>query len=142
MKNYKTWLKAATVFQFITAFIHSITLFVTPPPNNESEKRLFELMNTYKFDLGLGFHRTMEEMTFALSACFSLLCLLGGSIIWYLLRKKLDHEIMKGIITINLIVFGICFCLMAIFTFLPPIILTGLTFIFLGISRFTLSREN
>jgi len=142
MKNHVVWLKTAAIFQFITAIIHAITLFVKPPPNNETERQLFTLMDTNKFDFGAGFHRTMGELTLALSACFCLVCLLGGLINWYLIRKKTDTEIIKGIININLVVFGICYGLMATFTFLPPVVLTGLVFLFLIISRLTLRTNS
>jgi hypothetical protein len=141
MKKYATWLKTAAIFQFLAAGIHAVTLFVSQPPNNETEKQLFTLMDTYKLDLGAGFHRTMGELLLVLSACFCLVCLLGGLLNWYLLRKNVAAEIMKGVITINLIVFGICFGLTAAFTFLPPIILTGLIVLFLSFSRFSI-RNN
>lgn len=142
MKKYTTWLKTALVFQFITAIIHATTLFLKPPPANDTEKQLFALMNTYQFDFGAGFHRTIRELTLALSACFCLVCLLGGLLNWFLLRKKVEPEIMKGVITINLIVFGICFGLMAMFTFLAPVVLSGLIFLFLILSRFTITKND
>lgn len=142
MKKYSTWLKTAAVFQLLTAIIHAATLFVSLPPTNETEKQLITLMDTYKFDLGAGFHRTMGEMLLALSACLSLVCLLGGLLNWYLLRKKADQEIMKGVITINLIVFGICLGLVAKFAFLEPIILIGLIVLFLIISRLTIRKNS
>ena len=140
MKKYSTWLKTAAFLQFTAAIIHAVTLFVTPPPNNETEKQLFTLMDTYKFDFGAGFHRTMDELTFTLSACFCLVCLLGSLLNWYLLRKKVEPEIMQGVITINLLVFGILFGLTATFAFLLPIILSGLIFLFLIFSRLTMTR--
>src|SRR4051812_23820985 len=121
MKKYSTWLKTAAILQLIAAIIHAVTLFLTLPPNNETEKQLFTLMDTYKLDFGAGFHRTMGELIFALSACFCLVCLLGSLLNLYLLRKKVDPEIMKGVITINLVVFGILFGLTAAFAFLMPI---------------------
>ena len=36
---------------------------------------------------------------------------------------------MKGILAINVAIFGVCFLVMAVFTFLPPIVCTGLIFI-------------
>ena len=134
------WLKMTAILQLIAAVIHAITIFVTLPPNNETEKQLFALMDTYRFDFGAGFHRTMNELVLALSACFCLVCLLGSLLNWYLLRKKVDPEIMKGVITINLLVFGILFGLTATFAFLLPIILSGLIFLFLIFSRFTIIR--
>src|SRR5215813_10768491 len=98
MQNYKTWLKTASVFQFLTALFHTATLFVTPTPNNETEKQLYNLMSTYKFDFGAGFHRTMDEMILALSTCLSLLCMLAGLINFYLMRKRVGTDIMKGVI--------------------------------------------
>ncbi|MDB5232278.1 MAG: hypothetical protein JWN76_3083 [Chitinophagaceae bacterium] len=140
MKKYAAWLKTAAIFQLIAAIIHAITLFVTLPPNNETEKQLFNLMDTYKFDFGAGFHRTMGDLLFALSACFCLVCLLGSLLNLYLLRKKLEPEIMQGVITINLIVFGILFGLTAAFAFLMPVILSGLIFLFLIFSRLTVTK--
>jgi hypothetical protein len=141
MKKYATWLKTAAIFQFIAAGIHAITLFVSPPPNNETEKKLFTLMDTYKFDLGAGFYRTMGELTLVLSACFCLVCLLGGLLNWYLLRKNVEPEIMKGVISINILVFGILFGLTATFTFLLAIILIGLIVLFLILSRVTIRKN-
>lgn len=141
MGKYTTWLKTAAIFQFIAAIIHSISLFVTLPTNNETEKQLSTLLDTYKFDLGAGFHRTMGEMTLVFSACFCLVCLLGGLLNWHLLRKKAEPEIMKGVITINLIVFGILFGLTAALTFLLPIIQIGLITLFLFLSRSTIHRN-
>jgi hypothetical protein len=142
MKNYTTWLKTAAIFQFIAAGIHVISLFVTLPPSNETEKQLFTLMDNYKLDLGAGFHRTMNELTLVFSACLCLLYLLGGLLNWYLLRKKVEPPIMKGVITINLVIFGICFVLTTIFAFLLPIILTGLIVLFLILSRFTIRKNS
>ncbi len=142
MKSYTTWLKAAAIFQSIFAVIHASTLFIATLPNNETEKQLFTLMDTYRFNFGAGFHRTMGELTLVFSACFCLLYLFGSLINWYLLRKKTHTEIMKGVIIINLIIFGICFGLIAAFAFLLPIILSGLIFMFLIFSRFTIRKSN
>jgi hypothetical protein len=142
LKNYTTWLKTTAIFQFITAVMHAIALFVPLPPKNETEKQLSILMDTYKFDLGAGFHRTMGGMVLALSACFSLVCLLGGLMNFYLLRKKVEPEIFKGVITINLIVFGILSVLVATFAFLPPIILIGLIVLSLVFSRLTIPENS
>ena len=60
----------------------------SPPPNNDTEKQLFTLMDACRFNFGAGFEHTMTEMTLVFSACLSLLCLLGGLLNWYLLSKK------------------------------------------------------
>lgn len=144
MKNYTTWLKAASISQFIFAVIHTLTLFITPPQNNvanETEKQLLKLMDTYQFDFGAGIHRTMNELTFVFSTSLSLLLILSGLINWFLLRKRTDSEVMKGIININLIVFGICFVVVAMYAFHFPIVLSGIIFIFLILARISLRNS-
>lgn len=138
MKNYSFWLKTSSVIQFITAAAHSISFFVTPQPANETEKRFYDLMTSYQFDFGAGFHRSMEQMMTALSVCFPLVCLLGGVVNWYLLYKKVPMDVMKGVLNINIVIFGISFCVMLALTFLPPITLTGLALLTLVISRLTI----
>jgi hypothetical protein len=141
MKKYSLWLTIAAITQFGAAIIHATTLFVSLPPNNETEKQLFTLMDTYKFDFGAGFQRTMGELTLALSACFCLVCLLGGLLNWYLLRKKTSPDIMKGVITINIIVFGIFLGLVTRFAFLIPIVMIGLVVLFLILSRVAIRKN-
>lgn len=129
LKSYRFWLWAAVVVLLLNALIHSMTLFVQPVAQNDTERQLLELLVGYKQDFGAGFKRSMKEIFIALSACFSMLCLLGGLTLGYLLRKQADAWIMKGVVCIHTVVFGICFVVMAVFTFLPPIILTGLIFV-------------
>lgn len=138
LKRYTFWLWMAVVFMFLTAAVHSLSLFVSPEPANEVERQLVNLMKTYQNDFGAGFHPTMGNLFTALSSCFSLLCLLGGLTNAYLLKKRVDARIMKGIIWINLLVFGICFVMMLVFTFLPPIVLTGLIVLFFALAMITI----
>lgn len=140
LKRYTFWLWLAVVFMFLTGAVHSIGLFIRPVPGNEVERQLIELMSTYQNDFGAGFHPTMGDLFTALSSCFSLLCFLGGLTNAYLLKKKVGAEILKGIVCINLLVFSICFVMMLVFTFLPPIVLTGLIALFLMLALITAPR--
>ena len=83
----------------------------------------------------------MKDLFTALSACFSLVCLLGGLTLGFLARKKADVRILKGVVGIHVLVFGICFAVMAVFTFLPPIVLTGLIFISLLMAFLVMPRR-
>jgi hypothetical protein len=142
LKRYTFWLWLAVVFLFLTGLIHSIGLFISPAPANETERQMLDLMMTYKLDLGAGFHKSMWSLFTALSSCFTFLCLLGGLNIAYLLKKKVAPGILKGIVRIHVLVFGVCFVVMVIFTFLPPIVLTGLVVLFLAIGLFTIPSED
>ena len=135
MKNYSIWLRAVAVVQIATALIHSISFIVGPEPSNDTERQIFSLLQSYRFDLGGGFHRVMADLVTGLSMCFTLLYLLGGLMLLYLLKKKVEAGVMKGLVNIYLAIFGFCFLWMTVFTFLPPIILTGLVFVLLVTAR-------
>lgn len=140
LKNYRFWFWLAVVFQFITATLHSISLFVTPEAGNETERQLFELLTTYRFDMGSGFRPTMASLTTALSSCFSLLYAFAGFINAFLLRRR-AHDLISGVLLINVVVFALSFALMAWFTFPPPIVLTGLVFVCLAFALYFRRQE-
>jgi hypothetical protein len=141
LKRYRFWLWLAVVFLFLTALIHATSLFLQPAAQNETERQLFDLLANYRRDFGAGFKRSTNELFTALSACFSLVCLLGGLTLAFLLRKQAEVRIMKGVLGIHVLVFGICFAVMAVFTFLPPIVLTGLIFLSLLLAYFLMLRQ-
>jgi len=141
MKRFTFWLWIAVLFLLLNASLHSLTLFLTPSPANETERQLIDLMLNYKQDMGAGFHRSTQQLFIALSSCFSLLCLLAGLTNIYLLKKKVEVSVVKGLVGIQVLVFGICFGVMLALTFLPPIVLTGLIFFFL-LATFVTARES
>lgn len=134
MRNYKTWWWVAVVLQLATAAIHALSFLNEPVPANDTEKQLIDLMQNYRQNLA-GMAVTMDGLLTALSACFSLLYLFAGLVNAYLLRRCQDDMLLNGILWINLPIFGLCFAVMAAFTFPPPIILTGLVFIFLALAK-------
>lgn len=129
LKRYTFWLSAAVIFQFLTGLIHSISLFITSEPTNETERQLDTLISTYKLELSAGFQPTYSSLFLALSSCFTFLCLFAALTNGYLLFKHTEPNVMKGILGINVVIFGAVFAMMAFFTFLPPIVCTGLIFI-------------
>ena len=141
-KRYTFWLWVAVVLQLLTGASHSLSFFVKPIPTSETERQLLELMANYRMDMGAGIHRSMDQLVTALSACFPLLYLLGALNNIYLLRKRIDVSLVKGLVAIQIVVLGICFGVVAFFTFLPPIVLTGLVFMTLSISYFLMPRSD
>ena len=129
LKRYTFWLKAAVVFQFLSGAIHSLSLFLTPRADDPTEGRMLDLMMTYKMDMGAGFHPTFFNLFIALSSCFTFICFFAALTNGYLLSKHTEPKVMRGIIAINLLIFGVMLGVFAYFTFLLPIICMGLIFI-------------
>lgn len=140
MKTFSFWLKTTAVLQILTALIHSISFFVPPQAVNDTERQLIDLMNTYQSDMGNGFHRSMADLFLSMSICFTLLYLFGGVLNFYLLRKKAGAGLWKGLLHLQLAVFGSAFLVFMALTFLPPIVLTGLVFASLFAARLYVDR--
>lgn len=136
IKKYEFWLLAAAIMQCFTGAMHTLGIVMGSKPSNAEEAELLDLMNSYKMDMGAGFHHTMQDIMTSFSISFALLLFFAAFLTFFLHRQKLDDRTMHGVIIINLIIFLICFVTMAKFTFLPPIICCGLIFIFLLIAWF------
>jgi len=122
-------LVAAVLFQFLAGLTHSITLFVSPEPSSDQERRLSEMINTFKPELGPWFHPTFADLITAFSSCFSFTCLLGALTLGYLIWKHADLSIIRGITLINLFIFGLLLAVTVWFTFILPITLVALIFL-------------
>jgi hypothetical protein len=139
LRSYLFWLRFTFVVQLICAGIHSISLFIGPQPETDTERQMLDLMSI-KNDMGAGFNPSMLDFFLALSSCFTFLYLLGGLINLYLVRRRVDVSLLAGIVNINLIVFTPCFLIMTFMTFLPPVILTGLVTFGLIATRLALPK--
>ena len=139
--KFKFWFTLSSVMQLLTGIMHCIGLIQKLIPENEKEAKLLDLMSQYQFDLGAGFYRSMEDLFNSFSICFAILFLFAAAINLFLSRQKDLKNARKGILLINLIFFFIVFVVMCRFTFLPPIICTGLIVLFLCIGYFKLERE-
>lgn len=129
LKRYTFWFSAAILFQFISGIVHSISLFIAAVPDNETERQMLLLMTTHRMDMGDGFHPTFFNLFTALSACFTFLCIFAALINGHLLLKHTEPNVMKGILAINVAVFGVLFAVTGFLTFSLPIICTGLIFV-------------
>jgi hypothetical protein len=141
VRNFRFFLTTAGIIQVLTGLIHGLSLFISPSASNEKEEQLLELFVNYKQDMGAGYYRSMDELFTSISVCFTLLFLFGGLLNLYLLRKRADAALMTGILTLEVLIYGICFAVMLAYAFLPPIVLSGLVFITLLMSRATLFRN-
>ena len=128
-KRKHTWLWVATIVQYITAALHSTGFFIEAIPANDTEAQLLKLMKTYKLDLGAGFHPSMDNLFMSMSISFTLLCIFGGILNHFLLKRKPEISLLKGLVVIETIIFGLVFVTMVALTFLIPIICTGLIFL-------------
>ena len=130
--NFSFWIWGAVVVQLLTAFFHSLSFIAKSKPANESEKQLLDLMTNYKMNMGGGIRRNFKSIFTGVSICFTLIFILGAALNWYFIRSGISPELWNGILLIQLIVYGAVFLFQVRLTFWPPIIVTGLVFLFLA----------
>ena len=134
MKKYVFWFKLAIGLQLITGLFHSLSFFNSPLPENETERQLFDLMESYYFDFGAGFHHSVNDLMLAFSISLSLLLFFSAALNIFLLKSEVPVSTLRGVVVINLFTYVICFIVMSLLTFLPPIICTGLIMLALSIA--------
>lgn len=140
LKSYRFWLVAAVLFQFLAGATHTVTLFIDPEPTSDQERRLNEMLDTFKPDLGPWFHPTFGDLITAFSSCFTFTCLLGALTLGYLIWKHTGPELLRGITLINLIIFGALLAVTLWFTFILPVTFAVLIFLNLLIGYLVMPR--
>lgn len=132
---------AAVLFQFLDGILHTISLFIPLSGDNETEKQMVTLVTTYRLDMGAGFHPTFFNLFIALSSCMSFLFFFAGLMNGYLLWKHTEASVMRGIIGINLAIFGMLLAVVTYFAFLLPVVCVALVFINLLAAFVLVPRE-
>jgi len=129
-ENFTFWIWSLVIAQLLTAFFHSLSFIAKPKPKNETERQLIDLISNYKPNMGGGIRRSFNQLFIGVSTCFTMVYTFGAIINWYFMQSEIGGETWKGLLLIELICYGILFILMIRFTFWPPIVVTGLVFIF------------
>jgi hypothetical protein len=132
LSNFSFWLWGTIIAQLLTAMFHSLSFIAPAKPRNDTEKQLIELSTKYKIDMGGGIKRSFGHLFIGVSVCFTTIYVLGAALNWYFLKAGITAEVWKGFLLIQLIAYGVVFLLQLKFTFWPPIIVTGLVFLFLA----------
>ncbi len=132
LSTFSFWIWGAIIAQLLSALAHSLSFIAKPRPANETEKQLLDLMTSYKMNMGGGIRRNFKSIFTGVSICFTLIYILGAALNWYFIRSGITPSLWKGILLIELIVFGAVFLFQARLTFWPPIIVTGIVFLFLA----------
>jgi hypothetical protein len=128
--NFFFWIWGLVIAQLLSAFFHSLSFMNKPKPKNDTEKQLIELTSSYKADMGGGIKRSFSQLFIGLSTCFTMVYTFGAALNWYFIKAAISPEIWNGLLLIEVFAYGVLFLLMIRFTFWPPIIVTGLVFIF------------
>jgi hypothetical protein len=129
--NFSFWIWGAIIAMALSALFHSLSFIVKFKPKNDTEKQMINLLDNHKIDMGGGIKKSFAHLFIGVSICFTLIYILGAALNFYFLRSGISPAVWDGFLLIQVIVYGLIFLLQIRFTFWPPILVTGLSFIFL-----------
>jgi hypothetical protein len=127
--SFSFWIWATIIMQVLTAALHSLSFISPAKPQNDTEKQLVDLVKNHKMDMGAGFKRSFGQLFIGVSTSFTIVYIFGAILNWYFLKQGMSLEMWHGLMLIQMIIYGVIFLLQLRYTFLPPIIVTGLVFI-------------
>jgi hypothetical protein len=140
MKLFKIAINASWIFLILTGLLHSLSFIVKQEPSNDTEKQMLDLIQNYQMDLGNGFLRSFHDIYLSMSISFTMLCIFGGILLYYLNKNRISKIAMTGVLNIYLIFYGVLYLAMWKFTFLPPIVCVTFIFLSLVVSRMSIKH--
>ena len=84
----------------LLGLVHTLSLIRDPVPANETERQLFDLMNTYRFNL-MGSMRSMSDLMRGFSMAFTVASIGLGTLDLILARERVG--LLKRIALVNVI---------------------------------------
>jgi len=129
MKKAIVFLKVASYLMILIGLMHSIGHFVQPPPANETEKQLLDLMKNYHILKPGALNRTMFEILRCFSWSFSLFSISMGVLGIFLLRQKIEAKILKKIFFLIFVFVSLFVVVNLRYSILVPIVLYGVSWL-------------
>jgi hypothetical protein len=99
----RLWFRIGCYALIVTSVVHLIGHFSgPPPPANDTERTLLQLLQTYVIDLPGG-GRTFEQLMSGFSLAYSIFMAWIGAIGLMVMRRTGDAGIQRGLARINLL---------------------------------------
>jgi hypothetical protein len=92
--------RAGGLMLVLLGLVHTLSLIRDPVPANETERQLFDLMNTYRFNL-MGSMRSMSDLMRGFSMSFTVASIGLGTLDLILARERAG--LLKRIALVNVI---------------------------------------
>ena len=124
MSLFRTSFLTGVVLQLLTGPVHLIGHFSgPPPPANEDQKLLMELMSVVKQDFGGGFVRSTEDILLGLSLQYSIFIVMVGFANLLAIRMAKETPYLRALCWLNAAFMGILAVNAFVYFFIPPLLL-------------------
>jgi hypothetical protein len=130
--------RAGGVMLVLLGLVHTLSLIRDPVPANETERQLFDLMNTYRFNL-MGSMRSMSDLMRGFSMAFTVASIGLGTLDLILARERVG--LLKHIALVNVIWMAALAGIAWRYFFAAPLSFQVVTLVLFVAAWFTLPAE-
>jgi hypothetical protein len=130
--------RAGGVMLVLLGLVHTLSLIRDPVPANETERQLFDLMNTYRFNL-MGSMRSMSDLMRGFSMAFTVASIGLGTLDLILARERVG--LLKRIALVNVIWMAALVGIALRYFFAAPLSFQVVTLVLFVAAWFTLPAE-
>ena len=133
MRAFRSMFYAGSVVQLISVAVHFFGMSLKHEPASGQEKMLSDLMHTYRFKLGAGFVRTMNDFLTGFGLVYGVFVLFLGLINLFAIRQAGDSRFLRSRCWLNAMCMAVIAAIAFKFFFLPPLLFAFVPFlVFLG----------
>lgn len=111
-----------TVVQLLSVAVHFFGMSRQHAPAGGQEKMLYDLMHTYRFDLGAGFVRTMSDFLTGFGLVYGVFVLFLGLINVFAIRQAANSRFLPSLCWLNVLCMAAVSAIAFKFFFLPPLL--------------------
>ena len=133
MRAFRPMFYTGTVVQLISVAVHFFGMSRKHEPAGGQEKKLYDLMHSYMFDLGAGFVRTMSDFLTGFGLVYGVFILFLGLINLVAIHQAGDSRFLRSLCWLNMMCMAAIAAIGFKFFFLPPFLFSFVPFLaFLG----------
>jgi len=133
LRAFRSMFYTGTVVQLVSVAVHFFGMTRKHQPASGQEKMLYDLLHTYRFDLGAGFVRTMSDFLLGFGLVYGVFVLFLGLINLLAIRQAGDSRFLRSLCWLNVMCMATVAAIAFQFFFLVPLLFSLVPFLaFLG----------
>lgn len=111
-----------TIVQLISVAVHFLGVLSNRAPSDDQGKMLYDLMHSYRFNLGAGFVRTMSDFFLGFGLVYGVFILFFALINLFAIRQAESSRFLRSLCWLNVMSMAAVAAIAFKFFFLPPLL--------------------
>ena len=122
MRAFRSMFYTGTIVQLISVAVHFLGVLSNRAPSDDQGKMLYDLMHSYRFNLGAGFVRTMSDFFLGFGLVYGVFILFFALINLFAIRQAESSRFLRSLCWLNVMCMAAVAAIAFKFFFLPPLL--------------------